>query len=786
MPLHRALTARFGPGPWSDRFEGPGRGRRRASGMPVSGGRVSGRRVSRGRAAQAEVLDRLAPALLPVPDDNLPRDLLSVIRDAVGADTATIVVAEGARLVPWASVGLESELQAGIAARWDVDLIGRVAARRRPRLVSDLRRQPGTEPRLAARGVRALAAVPLVSGDRVTGVLHVGCFRPGRLGPSQLDLLTRLAAPATAALDQAATAQRERDSQAAAREAGQRAVAVLQATVDGVLVVDERGRVRTANPAAGRIFGYHPDQLLGMDVAQLVPTPERPRHAEPVSPFTGEDPRLLGRGRSLVGRRAGGDPVPLELTLSALDVPGRRLTCAIVRDVTERQEYEARLHDLSMQDALTGLGNRILLADRLQHALSRAQRRPGLVAVVICDLDEFRAINDGFGHGAGDRALVEIAGRLREAVRPEDTVARVGGDEFVVVFEQVPDVSRVEVLAERLLAGITRPLRLGDAEVPISASAGVAVSGGLTALPPASLPHATGPGAEELLGDADIAMSLAKTAGGARVVVYEPGMRDRERGRMHLRTQLAGALARHELVVRYQPLVDLVSGRVMGTEALVRWQHPERGLLAPAMFLDLAGDNDLAVEIDAFVMSTACRQIQALSQQAGVALEVWVNLAARTLANEGLGDIVRSATEDAGLEPTRLTLEVTESAMLRDLATTAHVLGQLRSLGIGLAVDDFGTGHTALTYLTRLPVTAVKLDRSFIQAVDRDPVEQAVVSSVAGLSRALNLVCVAEGVETAAQLEVVGASGCDRGQGYLLGVPGTVDQLAERVLVSRP
>ena len=548
--------------------------------------------------------------------------------------------------------------------------------------------------------------------------------------------------------------------------------AILDSTVDGVIVVDGDGRVTTANPAAERMFGWAGPGLVGRDVSDLVAAPVRDRHRRLVATAQATSPRIMGKGRDLVGRRRDGSMFPLEVTLTEVQDAGRRLVCAVVRDITERQEYEARLTHLSMHDPLTGLGNRALLTDRLEQALRRGDRRAGLLAVVLCDLDDFKAVNDSLGHGAGDRLLVEIAGRLREAVRPEDTTVRLGGDEFVVVAEQLRHADDALAVAERVLAEIRRPVLVDDVEVYPSASIGVAVAGGRAS------PEATeAGGVDELVGNADLALYAAKAAGRSRVVAFEPRMRARERGRIQLRADLHRAVQRGELTVHYQPIVDLSDGTVVGAEALVRWQHPERGLLGPGAFLPLADDSELAVDVDHHVLVAACRDVVRLSEAAGRPLEAWVNVGARTLASTQLSTIVAAGTALAGLPPSMLTVEVTETAMLTDLATTAQALADLRALGAGLAVDDFGTGHTALTYLTRLPVTAVKLDRSFVHRVEADPVDRAVVTGVAGLSEAIGLTTVAEGVERPEQLEVVTASGCHRAQGFLLSPPLPVEAL---------
>lgn len=713
-------------------------------------------------------------ALLPLPPEQALVELVTRFRDTLAGDSATLYLVEGEELVAHASVGFRGGNKPGLErVAIGAGIIGGVAADRRARLIADLtpsRPQTREQPAL-----RSLLLAPLVVAGKVTGVVQVSAYDAHRFVPDDLTLLRLVADRVALAVEQFRGREREQHAAAALRESEQRIRAVFESAADGILTVQEDGTIESANPMAERMFGFPAGGLIGVELARLIPGDTGDTSA-PVEAATQEntDSRLLGRGHDVIARRTDGSTFPAEVSVTAVDVPGRRLSCAMVRDTTERTELARKLTYLSRHDVLTGLGNRALLDDRLSHALARVGRHHGRVGVLLCDLDHFKSVNDSLGHGAGDTLLVAIAGRLREAVRPEDTIVRLGGDEFVILCEDVPDADAVFRLALRIVDSVRQPMQISGTEVFPTVSVGVAVN------------RETGAdfSAEALLGDADLALYAAKDAGRGRAVLFDERMRERAKGRMRLRAELHRALERDEIVVHYQPLVDLQSGQIIAAEALMRWNHPAHGMLGPDDYLPLALDSDLILDLDEYVARRACDDIAALGRSIGSTLGAWVNYSARTLASPGLCQMTSSAARDAGLKSEDMTIEVTENALLEDLATTGRALTELRRQHVRLAIDDFGAGHTALTYLTRLPVSAVKLDRSFTQAIDTSPVDRAVVRSVADLARALNLVTVAEGVETGTQLNLAAASGCHLGQGYLLSRPAEYASLID--LARRP
>ncbi len=438
-----------------------------------------------------------------------------------------------------------------------------------------------------------------------------------------------------------------------------------------------------------------------------------------------------------------------------------------VQDVTEQKTAEDALEHLALHDPLTGLPNRALLLDRLRHALDGALRTDGRVGIVFLDLDRFKWVNDSLSHAAGDRLLVSVAERLSTVLRPSDTLARLGGDEFVIVCDRVDSEQAVLQLVQRITGALQPAFDLDGSPTHVSASMGVAVSS-----------RRNRSDAEALLRDADTAMYRAKERGRARYEFFDEPMRRRASQRLETQNDLHSAVANGEIVVLYQPVVDLASGAVVGTEALARWQHPTRGLLLPDAFIPHAEESGLIVALGAAVLREACAQTARWNARRGedADLEVAVNLSARQLSAPGLVDEVRRALDDACLPASLLCLEITESVVMQDVATSGAVLGRLRALGVRIAVDDFGTGYSSLSYLRTLPVDLLKVDRSFVSALGDTGPGTAIVGAVSALASALHLRVVAEGVETFGQLAELVPLGVQYAQGYLYGRPVRADE----------
>jgi diguanylate cyclase (GGDEF)-like protein/PAS domain S-box-containing protein len=435
-------------------------------------------------------------------------------------------------------------------------------------------------------------------------------------------------------------------------------------------------------------------------------------------------------------------------------------------DVSDRKRMETELERLALYDPLTGLPNRALFGDRLRHVLARRGRTEA-TAVYFLDLDRFKRINDSLGHTAGDEVLREVAQRLKSVVRPEDTVARFGGDEFTVLCESVGGVLEAVAIADRLQRPLARPLRVGGAELRLSASIGVALVEA----------DQSGDG-QHLIEDADAAMYRAKERGGARAELFDERMRENAVRAMAIEQELQRALEREELCLYFQPHVDLQTGAVVGAEALVRWEHPERGLIVPDRFLSVAEETGLIVPVGEWVMKAACERLAEWQARPSTSdLKLSVNLSARELTHPDVVATVLGCVRAAGVDPCGLTVEVTESTAMADGDTGFRALRDMSAEGIRVAIDDFGTGYSSLEQLRRMPVDVVKVDRSFVSGMSADATDRELVAAVVGMGRALNLCVVAEGIETAEQAEVLREMGCDVGQGYLFSRPVAGEEL---------
>jgi diguanylate cyclase (GGDEF)-like protein len=436
----------------------------------------------------------------------------------------------------------------------------------------------------------------------------------------------------------------------------------------------------------------------------------------------------------------------------------------VYRDITERRQAEEKLRVVSTHDPLTALPNRTLLHERLSHALAKAQRHGRQLAVLFIDLDRFKYVNDTLGHEAGDKLLQVAAQRLYDCLRETDTMARQGGDEFVVLMDELADREPISRVSQRILDTVAQPFVVDGQELHITASIGISVypDDGRT-----------------LLRNADIAMYRAKEKGKNNFQFYSAQIDNYSVERLALESDLRRALERDELRLHYQPKVDIATGQISGMEALLRWQHPELGRIAPGRFIPIAEENGLILPIGAWVLKTACNQNREWQRQGLRRFPVAVNLSPRQFAGESLLDDVKSALAESGLEPSDLELEITESMVMNNPEQAVNMLRQLKDLGIRVAIDDFGIGYSSLAYLKRFPIDSVKVDRSFVEDIPEDVNSMAIAQAIIAMAHSLRLKVVAEGVESEAQLGFLRGEGCDEIQGFYFSEARAASEVAE-------
>ena len=556
------------------------------------------------------------------------------------------------------------------------------------------------------------------------------------------------------------------DARKRAEEKNQLAASVFLHAQEGITITSADGTIIDVNEAFSQITGYAREEAIGQNPRLL-----RSRH-HPREFYEAMWRDLLERGNwsgEIWNRRKNGELYPELLTISAVRDEQARTKhyVALFSDITPMKAHEEQLTRMAHFDLLTTLPNRALLADRMKQAMTQTLRRKQLLAVAYLDLDGFKAINDAHGHKTGDQLLVAVANRMRQTLREGDTLARLGGDEFVVVLIDLPDASSCEQMLNRLLAAASQPVREGDQELQVSASLGVTF-----------FPQRDEVDADQLLRQADQAMYQAKLAGKNRFQMFDADNDRSQRGRHENRERIRQALRDGEFLLYYQPKVDMRKGRVVGAEALIRWRHPEKGVLSPAVFLPEIENDPLAGDVDAWGLNEAVAQI-ARWQAAGAAIPVSVNVGARLLLRGDFVSLLAHTLEQhPAVSPGDLTIEVLETSALEDLEGVSATIAACRQLGVRFALDDFGTGYSSLTYLKRLEADELKIDQSFVRDMLDDPDDLTILEGVISLAGAFQREVIAEGVETAAHGEMLLLLGCDLAQGYGIARPMPAEELA--------
>ena len=558
------------------------------------------------------------------------------------------------------------------------------------------------------------------------------------------------------------------DAEASTRRAEAAAIRIktlVDTVVDGIITFDGVGIIDSFNPAAATLFGYPENEAIGMNIARLMP--ELREHDSSLTARKKNGERFAGITIEKVARRQDGGTFPVELSISEMKIDGPVVFTCVVRDITERKKVDETIRRLALSDSLTGLANRNLFQRRLDDSIQVARRRGQLVAVMFLDLDKFKSINDTLGHPMGDKLLKVVGDRLGECCRAVDTVARLGGDEFAIILADVKDSEYVGIPAGRILRALADPIVVDGNEMITSTSIGISL-----------YPQdATDP--EELIRKADLALYEAKATGRGRFRLYDHKLEAQAHAQRILDHDLRLALVRDEFELHYQPQLDIRTGCIVGTEALIRWYHPERKLMSPAEFIPAAEVNGLIVPIGAWVIETACRQNKKWQDEGLPPVRIAVNISPRQFQSDDLVDTVRAALEESGLDPWWLELEITEGMVMDHADIVVGKLRQLRELGVELAIDDFGTGFSSLSYLKRFPVQRLKVDQSFVRDLINDPDDAAIAEAIIRMGHGLNLGVIAEGVETQEHVAWLLEQGCEQAQGYHFSLPLPADELSK-------
>ncbi len=558
-------------------------------------------------------------------------------------------------------------------------------------------------------------------------------------------------------------------AESTARNNEARFQALVQHSSDVIMILDPDGTIRYASPSMALVFGHDPATLAAVRIASLL----HPDDLSAAREFLEELARSNGP------RTGGATPVVLKrewrfrhangtwLTVdnvgtNLLDEPVIRGLVLNTRDVTEQSVIKQQYMHQAFHDPLTDLANRSLFLYQVGHALTRTQRQANAVTVLFLDLDNFKTVNDSLGHAAGDRLLVEAARRLAACVRDSDLIARLGGDEFAVLVEDAASVEEVLAIAGRVGVALSKPFLLGGKEVFVNASIGIARS-------------ASAESTDELVRNADVAMYVAKTRGKGQHVLFEPEMHKAALDRLVVEADLRRAIEHEEFMLQYQPIVHLETGDIIGAEALVRWMCRDRGLVPPGLFIPIAEETGLIVPIGRWVLQRACREAKRWTDERGLPVRITVNLSGRQLQEPGIVDEVRQALADSGLAAGQLVLEITESMLMHNTELSMLRLQALKELGISLAIDDFGTGYSSLSYLQRYPIDILKIDKAFVDVIDKGGDGPVLASAIVALGETLRMNTVAEGIETEAQRGHLLGLGCELGQGYLFAPPLDAD-----------
>ena len=535
--------------------------------------------------------------------------------------------------------------------------------------------------------------------------------------------------------------------------------AVLDNASEGIIVIAEAGAITSFNTAAEKIFGYNNEDVIGKDFNILISSEVTDLSGKYHRYSEESESSLFGVAREVVGLRKNYSAFPLELKTTQIHIQDKLLFITTARDITDRKDAEQRISYMASHDALTSLPNRTLLQDRIQQTLVHNQRRNLQAAVLFVDLDKFKIINDSLGHDIGDELLKEAAARLVADVRSEDTVARQGGDEFIILLATISNPQDAAIIGQKILDSLCRPFFIKGKELLISASIGIAI-----------FPD-DGSDIENLLKNSDIAMYHAKESGRSNYQFFSAEMNQQAAEKQALSVDLRHAIERNELFLVYQPVVDMFSGNIGGMEVLLRWQHPLHGLISPVKFIPLAEETGLILPIGEWVIRTACNQIAEWKQAGIIVPRLAINLSPQQFRQKLLANTIAQILSETNTAASHIGIEITESMLVHNIDEVVETLLNLSNMGLEISIDDFGTGYSSLSYLKRFPINKLKIDKSFVDDIATHPDDAAIVKAIIAMAHGLSMKVVTEGVETAEQLKFLREQGCEQYQGYIFSKP---------------
>ncbi|MDQ3328275.1 MAG: EAL domain-containing protein, partial [Chloroflexota bacterium] len=693
--------------------------------------------------------------------------IVEELRQLVNYEACRVYVREGDLLIPAALRAEHDEYRDEKTDEFVVQvgqgITGWVALHGEPALLDDAENDPRGQHVAGSDYIdESMMIVPMKYDERVVGVISVSKLGLRQFTPLDLHMLGTLADQAAVAIENAHLIRRLEADAEALRRSEERYQFVARATTDVIWESDFVTGDLTWTGAIESMFGYCNDDVRGGEWwEERIHPADRDRVVQGINASIASA-REMWSDEYRFRRHVGTYATLIDRGYLVMDSSGRptRMIGSMM-DISERKALEEQLAHQAFHDPLTGLPNRPGFLDRVQHALLRTTREGGSIAVLFLDLDRFKVINDSLGHEAGDHLLKAVADRLSECLRPDDTVARLGGDEFTILLESDATAGEALRIANRLTQTLQKPFNIDGHDVFVTTSIGIAIKH----------PHHEAPA--DLMRDADLAMYRAKERGRACCEVFDPSMNVRAQQRLSMENDLRHAIERGELLLDYQPTVNLRTGMVCGAEALVRWQHPVRGLVNPGDFIRLAEETGLIFPIGRWIIEEACRQLRAWNEKRPLArpLSVSVNLSARQFASPTLTSEIASALAFAEANPASLVLEITETVVMEDAEVNITTLRRLKELGVQLAIDDFGTGYSSLAYLKRFPVDTLKIDKDFVSSLGKDTEDSAIVNAVITLAHTLGMQVTAEGVETDNQIRQLRELGCDLAQGYLFARP---------------